>query len=146
MQKEKANIPRALREQVWITYAGRVFQRKCLVQWCQNTMTVFDFHVGHDIPESRGGSLDIENLRPICARCNLSMGNKFTVTEWAKLSKPIRRSWCAWILLFLQKKKPIVEKPHVSYLSTRNDGGIRRSGRNVASRSRNSSSANSDCD
>ena len=143
MLKEKANIPRALREQVWITYAGRVFQRKCIVQWCQNTMTVFDFHVGHDIPESHGGTLDIGNLRPICARCNLSMGNKYTVTEWSKLSLPVRRSWCAWFLSLLHnKKKPSLEKVHDNYIG----GEIRRSSRNIVSRRRNTSSANSDCD
>ena len=87
-QTEKATIPKALREQVWITYAGRRFHRKCLVPWCANMMTVFDFHVGHDIPESQGGSLEIGNLRPICARCNLSMGSTYTVQEWGRLSKP----------------------------------------------------------
>ncbi len=94
---EKATIPKALREQVWVTYAGRVFQRRCLVPWCQNTMTVFDFHVGHDVPESHGGATDIGNLRPICARCNLSMGSQYTVQEWSKLSAPIKRTWWEWL-------------------------------------------------
>lgn len=92
---EKANIPKALREQVWITYAGRTFQRKCLVPWCQNTMTVFDFHVGHDVPESHGGATEIGNLRPICSRCNLSMGSQYTVQEWSRLSRP-QRTWWQW--------------------------------------------------
>lgn len=147
MQKEKANIPRALREQVWILYAGRVFQCKCIVQWCQNTMTVFDFHVGHDIPESRGGSLEIGNLRPICSRCNLSMGNKYTVTEWAKLSQPIRRSWFAWFLSLMHiKKKSLLETKHERANRACADSGARRSSRNVANRSRNSSSTDSDRD
>ena len=84
----KMNIPKALREQVWITYAGRRFDRKCLVPWCVNRMTVFDFHVGHNIPESQGGATDISNLVPVCARCNLSMGSQYTVTEWGELSRP----------------------------------------------------------
>jgi 5-methylcytosine-specific restriction endonuclease McrA len=84
----KASIPKALREQVWVTHAGRRFERKCLVPWCANTMTVFDFHVGHDVPESHGGLTEISNLRPICARCNLSMGSQYTLKEWARLSRP----------------------------------------------------------
>ena len=88
----KASIPKALREQVWIQYAGKQFERKCLVPWCKNRMTVFDFHVGHDIPEYKGGTTEIENLRPICVRCNLSMGSQYTIQEWAKLSKS-SRSW-----------------------------------------------------
>jgi 5-methylcytosine-specific restriction endonuclease McrA len=82
----KQNIPRAIREQVWITYAGPRFQRKCLIPWCKNIITAFDFHVGHDVPEAQGGSLEIANLRPICARCNLSMGSQYTIREWAALS------------------------------------------------------------
>jgi len=85
----KANIPKALREQVWITHAGKCFERKCLVPWCKNMITVFDFHTGHDIPESQGGSTEIKNLRPICARCNLSMGSQYSIREWAILSQPV---------------------------------------------------------
>jgi 5-methylcytosine-specific restriction endonuclease McrA len=92
---EKATIPKALREQVWITHAGRRFETKCLIPWCKNIMTVFDFHVGHDIPESRGGATEIANLKPICARCNLSMGSTYTIQEWALLSRPVR-PWFLW--------------------------------------------------
>jgi 5-methylcytosine-specific restriction endonuclease McrA len=94
MPSEKATIPKALREQVWLTHAGRRYESKCLVRWCQNIMTVFDFHVGHDIPESQGGATEISNLRPICARCNLSMGSQFSITEWNKLSRPV--GWCCF--------------------------------------------------
>ena len=45
---------------------------------CQSNQCVFDFHVGHDQPESEGGTLDVDNLKPICARCNLSMSNQYT--------------------------------------------------------------------
>ena len=51
-----------------------------------NNMTVFDFHVGHDTPESKGGTLDINNLKPICARYNLSMSDNYTIQEWSELS------------------------------------------------------------
>jgi 5-methylcytosine-specific restriction endonuclease McrA len=85
----KAPIPKALREQVWVVYAGRCFERKCLVPWCQNNMTVFDFHVGHDVPESEGGATQLRNLRPICARCNLSMGAQYSIQEWSQISHPV---------------------------------------------------------
>lgn len=84
-KKQKANIPKALREQVWLKNIGRQFECKCLVDWCQNTMNVFDFHVGHNIPESQGGETNINNLKPICARCNLSMGSQYTIAEWTKI-------------------------------------------------------------
>ena len=90
---EKATIPKALREQVWLTHAGRTYDRKCLIPWCKNTMTVHDFHVGHDIPESKGGATELSNLKPICSRCNLSMGSQYTIQEWIRLSKPVRPWW-----------------------------------------------------
>ena len=80
--KKKTQIPRALREQVWLQNIGHRFEHKCLVEWCHNIINAFDFHVGHNIPESKGGSTALKNLKPICARCNLSMGNKYSITEW----------------------------------------------------------------
>jgi HNH endonuclease len=81
----KEKIPKAIREQTWLTHAGPVFKTKCLVKWCTNEINVFDFHTGHNIPEAKGGTLDISNLRPICARCNLSMGSAYTIDQWNSL-------------------------------------------------------------
>lgn len=88
----KAKIPKAIREQVWLQNLGKVYEHKCYVRWCQNTITVFDFHVGHDQPESKGGSLEISNLKPICARCNLSMSDNYTINEWEKLID-VKKPW-----------------------------------------------------
>ena len=60
---KKANIPKAVREQCWLTTIGKKYESKCYIKWCKNNMTVFDFHVGHDQPESKGGTLDINNLK-----------------------------------------------------------------------------------
>lgn len=80
----KQSIPRALREQVWMHYMGNAFSGKCMVPWCKNRISCFQFHVGHNVPESKGGGLNIGNLRPICDRCNASMGNSYTIDEWSK--------------------------------------------------------------
>jgi hypothetical protein len=88
MSKER--IPRALREQVWVTYVGNKFQTKCWIPWCKNKMSAFDFHVGHNLPESKGGTLELGNLRPICARCNLSMSDTYTISEWMAFAGPKR--------------------------------------------------------
>lgn len=84
MKKQK--IPKALREQVWISYCGKKFEFKCTVKWCETIMTPFTFEVGHNIPESKGGTIDINNLRPICSKCNKSMGDDYTIDEFSKLS------------------------------------------------------------
>ena len=83
----KETIPKRIRELVWTTNNSETFSTKCFVTWCENKINVFNFQVGHDIPESKGGTLDIDNLKPICSNCNLSMGNKYTITEWCKLIK-----------------------------------------------------------
>lgn len=85
-KKRKEKIPAAVQEAIWITKMGRVFEGKCLTTWCPNIINVFDFHAGHDIPESKGGSIDPQNLYPICARCNLSMGDRYTFKEWCAMS------------------------------------------------------------
>ena len=82
----KETIPKAVREQCWIQSFGKSFEHKCYVSWCENLINPFDFHVGHDVPESKGGTLDVHNLKPICARCNLSMSDNYTIQEWQKLS------------------------------------------------------------
>lgn len=85
-KKRKAKIPAAIQEAIWVQKMGKLFQGKCLTTWCPNIITVFDFHAGHDIPESKGGDISVENLYPICARCNLSMGDRYTFKEWCALS------------------------------------------------------------
>ena len=87
----KETIPKALREQVWLEINGEKYKYKCYIPWCKNIMTVFDFHVGHDIPESKGGTLTIDNLKPICARCNLSMGDRYTIQEWILFNKKSKK-------------------------------------------------------
>ena len=86
---KKAKIPKAVREQLWLRDVGKEFEAKCMTSWCKNRMTLFDYQCGHNIPESKGGATTIENLRPICSRCNASMNNKYTIDEWDKLAKPV---------------------------------------------------------
>jgi 5-methylcytosine-specific restriction endonuclease McrA len=102
---QKAHIPKALREQVWIQYYGTVFHNKCPTCWCQNRVNVFDFQVGHNVPESKGGSTTIDNLIPICGRCNLSMSNTYTFDEWSATFGSRRRTWVQFFCCCLRPKK-----------------------------------------
>ena len=91
-RNKKVNIPKAVKTQVWLKYNGdKYMKQKCYVNWCKNLITPFNFHVGHNIPESSGGTIDINNLRPICAQCNLSMGDRFTIDSWEKMSDPKKK-------------------------------------------------------
>ena len=98
----KSKIPKALREQVWLKVFGAKYSGKCHTTWCKNTITVFDFQCGHDIPESKDGETILENLVPICSRCNLSMSNTYTFKEWNQLSKP-KLTLTKWFQQFVYK-------------------------------------------
>lgn len=79
----KQKIPKALREQVWLKTFGKVFNHKCYVTWCTNLIDPFNFEVGHIIPESKGGATNLDNLLPICSKCNKSMGSQYTIHEFS---------------------------------------------------------------
>lgn len=100
---KKKKIPKALREQVWIQKVGKKFSCKCKTSWCTNTITVFDFQCGHDVPEVKGGLSTVENLVPICGRCNLSMGSQYTFKEWCKIYKPNKKwNWSISLIFPIQ--------------------------------------------
>ena len=82
-------IPKALKEQVWVQFMGKKFENKCYITWCENIINVYDFHVGHNIPDSKGGETTLQNLRPICSRCNHSMSNSYTIDDWIKFGTKI---------------------------------------------------------
>jgi 5-methylcytosine-specific restriction endonuclease McrA len=105
----KKNIPKALKEQIWIKQFGtNTFRAKCPIDWCMNEITPFTYDCGHNIPESKGGETNIKNLIPICSKCNKSMSNNYTIDEWKNASnilngikKPYpRRKKRSWLCCF----------------------------------------------
>lgn len=105
---KKTKIPKALREQVWLSHVGKVFETKCKVVWCENRINAFDYQCGHNIPESRGGKTNLGNLIPICARCNISMGSSYSIDQWnSKFASPPpppkpKKHW--WSFLFKKRE------------------------------------------
>jgi len=83
------HIPKALREACWLKLFGKVFETKCYIVWCPNTINVFNFECGHDNPHSKGGVTALDNLFPICSRCNKSMSDSYTIEEWNKLGESV---------------------------------------------------------
>jgi HNH endonuclease len=72
--KKKA-VPKSVRSISWRKYMGHVLDAPCYC--CKTTMISGDsFHAGHVIAEKNGGKATVENIRPICATCNLSMGTR----------------------------------------------------------------------
>lgn len=90
---KKKQVPSAVREQVWLHYIGKTFDSKCTVDWCRNIITPFQYECGHNIPESKGGTSTLDNLRPICSNCNRSMKDTYTIDEWNKVFAPKKKSY-----------------------------------------------------
>jgi hypothetical protein len=97
-------IPKAVREQSWILHCGKRFENKCSISWCSNIMTVFSFHCGHNVPHSSGGSIELNNLIPICSNCNIGMGDRYTITQWNSMYK--RKSLFCWPFSMTCIKEP----------------------------------------
>ena len=104
--KRRKAIPKAVREQIWLRDFGKEFEGKCSTPWCSNIITAWDFQAGHNIPDSKGGSINPSNLVPICSRCNLSMSNKFTFDEWAAMGSYIKVSKARPLPKDVPLKKP----------------------------------------
>ncbi len=71
---KKKSIPLVLKRKVWDFWIGEsIGKTKC--PCCKlSDITQMNFACGHIIPESQGGSLTVQNLKPICGSCNSSMG------------------------------------------------------------------------
>lgn len=75
-------MSKLVRKYLW-AYHCRGSSLKCMAG-CNRSITETNFHVGHNIPKSKGGGDDFENVFPICATCNLEMGT-MTMDEYAEM-------------------------------------------------------------
>lgn len=68
-------IPKKIRGEVWTKHFGDSTNGFCYC--CKTPLNCFeDWHAGHIIAQSRGGTDTADNLRPVCGSCNLSMGSE----------------------------------------------------------------------
>jgi len=79
----RKKIPKHIKTLVWNKYIGP----ETASSDCMSCRTVKisnrSFHCGHVIAESKGGDMNINNLRPICEACNGSMGTR-SMNEFTK--------------------------------------------------------------
>lgn len=79
----KKKIPGALRIACWDKWIGKKNGTHLCLCCNQQTISTFNFHCGHIIAECNGGGITLDNLRPICVECNLSMSS-MNMKEFAK--------------------------------------------------------------
>lgn len=71
---KKNQIPSVVKQLVWDKYIGEyIGKTKC---YCCKLVDIkqSSFYCGHVVAEKNGGTMEIDNLRPICKTCNSSMG------------------------------------------------------------------------
>lgn len=74
-KKIKEKIPVAVRNTLWSNYFDKNQEGIC--QCCKKEpITKSNFDCGHVISEKNGGSVHLDNLKPICRACNSSMSIK----------------------------------------------------------------------
>ena len=76
LTQKRRPLPTSVRDCVWNHYIGEdINKHRCL---CCKKVVINNrqFQVGHVISVKDGGTDEINNLRPICAPCNHSMGTK----------------------------------------------------------------------
>lgn len=75
MPPKKKSIPKVLKDLVWDKNIGKEKGiGECYV--CNQEIDSKRFHCGHIISEKNGGETQLDNLKPICATCNLSIGTQ----------------------------------------------------------------------
>ena len=72
--KKKESIPAAIKTLVWNKWVGEKEAEAGCYACRVTTISMRHHHVGHVVSEKHGGKCTIDNLRPVCANCNLSMG------------------------------------------------------------------------
>ncbi len=77
----RSPIGKHLRQNLWVKYCGNVFFSSCFCCGIA-TISVFDFQAGHIVSDFHGGEATLENLRPICGKCNRDMGT-INMIWWA---------------------------------------------------------------
>lgn len=70
---DSGSIPKKVKDDVWLRFMGKTYEAVCPA--CElSVISAVNFHCSHVIPSADGGPSTVDNLRPLCSGCNLSMG------------------------------------------------------------------------
>ena len=71
IEKKREKIPKEIRGLVWRKRNGENLRGEC---YCCGEELVFEnFECGHVVARCLGGNIAVDNLEPICKKCNLDM-------------------------------------------------------------------------
>jgi hypothetical protein len=87
--RKKISVPAHVRTAVWMRYMGDICQGRCACCGFEKISRA-NYAVGHVQAESRGGTVHIDNLRPICTACNSAMGSMNMQAFMNKFGFPLK--------------------------------------------------------
>lgn len=96
----KTPIPKRLKTDVWDFYVGEEKGTALCMCCSHEKIKASHFECGHVISEFNGGTICIENLRPICSQCNRSVGKKNMNEFMEKYGYELPNNW-------IGKEKPL---------------------------------------
>lgn len=90
-KKKKKTIPKNKRSSVWSKTNGDKNKAKCYSCGIVKLDYQGSWECGHVMSENDGGTLDVNNLKPICSNCNKTMGTK-NMNDFIKECYPERHN------------------------------------------------------
>jgi hypothetical protein len=73
---KRQGIPKKVKSDVWSAHAVNPHARQTPCYVCGVDIDCMHFTCGHVVASAQGGGDTVDNLRPICSPCNLSMGQR----------------------------------------------------------------------
>lgn len=101
-KKTRKTISKGLKTDLWDKYYPGKLIGPCYV--CTKDIDARSFEAGHVIPFAKGGSDTIDNLRPICGKCNKSMSDT-ELYEYKKRYYDNRDDISSWVDLGTKNQK-----------------------------------------
>ena len=96
---KRKSIPKSLRNKVWdITIGKQQGVGPCYC--CKNEIDSKNFECGHIVAVKDGGTNTLNNLKPICATCNKSMGTQ-NLYRFKAIYFPEYQPLTRWYWMFL---------------------------------------------
>ena len=72
----RKGIPQKVKYDLWENYFGKNYNDQTCPVCEQTKISIIHFEAGHIIAAANGGDDTLDNLRPICEKCNRSMGTE----------------------------------------------------------------------
>lgn len=73
-KKNRSKVSNTLRSACWNKYVGKNNANALCICCKSHEIHINEFHAGHIVSVANGGKTNINNLLPICVKCNQSMG------------------------------------------------------------------------